>query len=269
MFSFKSQADMVWRSRKTNSQQLTTSIKRVTIRIHQAVRRVQLNGILHILHLLHNTVAVVQGRGHIDVRQHAHDAGVHALHERLVVGRRPPVHHVRAAAPRQAGRQRPEGRADHDDLGGAPRHQGGGAPAPVAGHAFGVEVRGEDGGFLHAGEGGGGRGRAEAAGAVGGDADGGAGGDLLEDVRDGGAVGVGFEQGGVAVAGGGAPFDVLDHDLEVLPDEGEEVLEQGGFGVGLAGVAEEDLVFPARGCVVGPVVLEEEAGVCGVGCVER
>ena len=47
-------------------------------------------------------------------------------------------------------------------------------------------------------------------------------------------------------------------------------MELGGFGVGLAGAAEEDLVLAAGGCVVGPVVLEEEAARgCGVGCEEE
>ncbi len=40
------------------------------------------------------------------------------------------------------------------------------------------------------------------------------------------------------------------------------VLELGGFGVGLAGAAEEDLVVPAGCCVVGSVVLEKQAGYC-------
>lgn len=69
--------------------------------------------------------------------------------------------------------------------------------------------------------------------------------------------------------GCGAFLDVLDCYLEILPDQGEEGLEPGGFGVGLAGAAEEDLVFAAGCCVVGSVVLKEEAGVCGVRCEER
>lgn len=69
--------------------------------------------------------------------------------------------------------------------------------------------------------------------------------------------------------GGGALFCVVDCALEVLPHEGEEGLELGGFGVGLAGAAEEDLVGSARCCVVGSVVLEQEPGGCGVGCEER
>ena len=60
--------------------------------------------------------------------------------------------------------------------------------------------------------------------------------------------------------------------MDVLPDQGEEGLESGGFGVGLAGAAEEDLVGAAR-CGVfdgafGRVDFQEEAGGCGVGCEE-
>lgn len=123
--------------------------------------------------------------------------------------------------------------------------------------------------LLHAGEAGGCGERSEAHGSVGGDGDGVAGGHLLEQGRDGRAVGVGFEEGGEAVVGCGAFVCVLDCLLEILPDQGEEGLELGGFGVGLAGTAEEDLVFAAGGCVVGPVVLEEEARGCGVGCEEE
>lgn len=91
----------------------------------------------------------------------------------------------------------------------------------------------------------------------------------MEKVRHGRLVGVGFEEGGVAVLGCGAFLDVLDCYLEILPDQGEESLELGGFGVGLAGAAEEDLVPAACCCVVGSVVLEEEAGGCGVRCKDR
>lgn len=63
-------------------------------------------------------------------------------------------------------------------------------------------------------------------------------------------------------------FGVVDCGLQVLPDEGEEGLESAGFGVGVAGVAEEYLVCAAGCCVVGAVVLEEEAGGCGVCCCE-
>ena len=59
-------------------------------------------------------------------------------------------------------------------------------------------------------------------------------------------------------------FGVVDCGLQVLPNEGEEGLESAGFGVGVAGVAEEDLVCAAGCCAVGSVVLEGEAGGCGV-----
>lgn len=90
----------------------------------------------------------------------------------------------------------------------------------------------------------------------------------MEEVRDGRSVGVGFEKGRVAVLGRGAFLDVLDHLLQVLPDQGEEGLQLGGSGVGLAGAAEEDLVFAAGRCVVDSVVLEQEAGGCVVRCEE-
>ena len=95
----------------------------------------------------------------------------------------------------------------------------------------------------------------------------------MEDGCDGGDGGVGFEEGGVAIAGGGAFGDVLEDGLEVLPDVGEEGLQAGGFGVGLAGAAEEDLVGADCGGVFVVVDFEEEAGggrgVWGeeVGCV--
>lgn len=46
-------------------------------------------------------------------------------------------------------------------------------------------------------------------------------------------------------------------------------MQLASFGVGLAGAAEEDLVFAARCCVVGSVVLEEEARGCDIGGVCR
>lgn len=53
--------------------------------------------------------------------------------------------------------------------------------------------------------------------------------------------------------------------MEVPPDVGEEGLQAGGFGVGFAGAAEEDLVGADCGGVFVVVDFEEEAGGCGVG----
>ena len=182
-----------------------------------------------------------------------------------VVGQLAPV--------RPAGRVQKEW-ADHDELRRAPRQQGGVSRRRVAGEAFGVQVRREAIALLQAGEARACGQRSEAHGSVGGDGDGVAGGHLLEHGRDGRAVGVGFEEGGEAVVGCGAFFlrPGLPFGRFCQTKGRREGLELGGFGVGLAGAAEEDLVFAAGCCVVGPVVLEEEeeeARGCGVGCDER
>ena len=69
------------------------------------------------------------------------------------------------------------------------------------------------------------------------------------------------------MAGGCALGDVLEDGLEVEPDVDEEGLQAGGFGVGRAGAAEEDLVVAACGGVFVVVDFEEEAGGCGGGGV--
>lgn len=250
--------------KKDKKPPLTTGIQRIAIRIPQTRRRTQLDGILHVLHLLHDAVAVIQRLGQVHVRQEAHDGAVHACDQRHVVRTGFAADDPRATGLREAGGQQPEGGADHDDFGRAPRHQGDESPAGGLAEAFGVEVGLGAVAFFQAGEARRCGRRSQPPGAVGGDGDGVAGGYLLEEVHDGCLVGGGFEEGGVAVGGRGAFFDVLDHFLEVLPDQGEEGLELGRFGVRLAGAAEEDLVVAAGCCVVGSVVLEEEAGGGGI-----
>lgn len=254
---------------RKGQQPLTCSIERVIICIQQTHRRTQLDRILHIAHLLHRTIPIIQRLRQIHMRQHIHHGAVHAPQQRLVVRCRCIIDHRRATRPRQPSREGPKGGTDHDEFRRAPRHQGGILGARVPRHAFGVEVCGEAVSFLHAREARGRRHGSQAHGAVGGYGHRVAGGYLAEQSHDGRLVGGGFEEGAVAVRGGGALFCVVDCAVEVLPHEGEEGLELGGFGVGLAGAAEEDLVGPARCCVVGSVVLEQEARGCGVGCEER
>lgn len=91
---------------------------------------------------------------------------------------------------------------------------------------------------------------------------------FLEDGCEGGDGGGGFEEGGGVVGGGGALLQVLEDGVEGLPDGGEEGLEAGGFGVGVAGAAGEELVGAACGGVFEGVDFEEEARGGGVGCGE-
>lgn len=86
----------------------------------------------------------------------------------------------------------------------APRHQRGEQSRRVPRLTLGPQVGGEVVAFFHAREGRRRGGFAETPGAVGGDGQGGAAQDFLEDGRDGGDGGVGFEKCRVAVAGGGA-----------------------------------------------------------------
>ena len=203
----------MWGKQKEPSPRLTTRIKRITVRIHQTRRLVQLDDILHVIRFL----VALRRLGHIHVCQHPHNGPVHARYQRLVVRHRPVVHHARARLLRAPGRQPPKGRADHDDFGRAPGHEGRNPPPVVVGLALRQQMRREVVALLHAGESRGRRQRAQPRGPVGRHADLGAVDHLLEHGRHGGAAGGRLEEGGVPV-GGVRGFDVLDHAEEVLLD---------------------------------------------------
>lgn len=159
---------------------LTTSIKRVIIRIHQtSPSRFRLNSILRIPpppppHRCHDPTT----RAYTQSFNMCTHGPIHPRHQRASSFRRRfPIHDRRTTPPRvrRAGRFRKDG-TDHDEFGRASTSSGGGVRNRVAVlrvEAFGVEVRGEGVAFssLQATVGGRGPG-AEARGSVGGDGDG-------------------------------------------------------------------------------------------------
>ena len=154
---------------KNSPSKLTSSIKRIVIRIHQTLRRVQINRILHINHLPHRIIPIIQRRQHIHIHQRMQHNAKHAPDQRLVVRRRPIGHDRRTTRRPQRWHYVPERRTYHYEFRMAPRHQRRERGSRVPRQTLGPQVGGEVVAFLHASKGRRRGGPAETRGAVGGD----------------------------------------------------------------------------------------------------